>query len=457
MSTVAEELARYADELEFDELDDRTVESTKIRILDSIACAVPALAEQPVERTRSYCLRKTGTPEASVVGTDKSASVEYAAMANGAALRFLDWNDTGISEEPGCGHPSDNIATVLAVADAYERKGADIVLATVLAYEIHCRLCDAIPLRRYGWDNVVYQLVASALAAGTLMELSKEELEEAVNIALSGHMALRQARVGELSDWKGLAGPNALRNAIVSAELASHGISGPSDVFEGKFGLFNQFPEACSVDTDAFGGDGNAFVVNSTFMKRYPMETHAHPAVECAQTLLDRHEIDPTEIESIECEAYEGAAEIIGDAEKWNPQTRETADHSLPYIVARTFLDGDIRPEHFSQERVGEPAVKELVSKITVTENPEFTERYGESMPHAMTVVAARETFDSHVESPKGYETDPFTFDDVTKKFGRASEGLLSPSTQDEIVAVVAGLEHRRSLAPLYELLSAVE
>lgn len=454
MTEIAEDLARYAHEFEFEDLDDRTIQSAKIRILDSIACSVAALSEPLVERTRAFCSDKTAASEASVIGTDWSASVEYAAMANGFALRFLDWNDTGIAEEPGCGHPSDNVATVLAAADAHDRGGADVVLGTVLAYEIHVRLCEAIPLRQHGLDNVIYELVASALAAGKLAGLSEEELTQAVNIALSGHVALRQSRVGELSDWKGLAGPNALRNGIVAAELAGRGISGPSEVFEGKYGFTHKLSESYSVDIGAFGDSEGGYAVNSTFMKRYPMETHAHAAVECAQTLIDRHGIRASEVKSIECEAYAGAAEIIGDEEKLDPQTRETADHSLPYIVARTFLDGEIHQEHFAPEKVREQGVSELISKISVEENPEFTEMYGEYMPHAMSVVTERGTFACRVEAPAGHERDPFSREDVTGKFARASNGVLDESDRAEIVNYIDDLEDRGTLSPLYELLA---
>lgn len=454
--SIAAELADYADSLSIDDIDDRTIEAAKVRLLDSLVCAVAALDEPPVARTRAHALETTGPTAATVVGTTTSVSTEYAAMANGAAVRYLDWNDTGISSEIGCGHPSDNVATVLAAAEAYGRSGSALLRAMVTAYEVHIRLCDAMPLRRHGWDHVIYELVAGALGAGTLAGLDRDELAQAVNIALAGHLGTYQSRTGDLSDWKALAAANASRNALVAVALAGRGITGPNGMFEGRHGILRQLvgdPDL-EIDVGAFGGDGTPFRLPTTYMKVNPIETHSQAAVECAQQLVSEHDLRAEEIESITCETYGDAVGEIGDDAKWDPQTRETADHSLPYILARTILDGDVGPGSFTPEKIADPAVRDLLGTVSVEENPAFTERYGEAMPHRLTVVTDRGTFQASVDYPKGHERRPFTFEDVREKFRVAAGDRLEAGERDAAEAFVRSIEDRPTFEPLFEALT---
>lgn len=251
--SIANQLASYAHELEYNDVDQTTVQKVTRHIVDSIGCAYAAREETAIENVLRFVRGRTGEHTASIVGEDLETGIEYATLANGSLVRYLDWNDTYLSKEPG--HPSDNLGTVLSVADAYERSGKELILASTLAYEIHCRLCDCASLRENGFDHVNYGLMSSTLAAAKLMGLTREEMTQALNIAINGHIALRQARSGELSEWKGIAFGNVGRNAVVAAELASEGVEGPAPIFEGEFGVFNQLTEAFSINTDAFGGN----------------------------------------------------------------------------------------------------------------------------------------------------------------------------------------------------------
>src|SRR5205823_2446118 len=168
-------------------------------------------------------------------GTTHRTPPDWAAFANGCLVRYLDYNDTYLSKEPA--HPSDNIPAALAVAEAEQADGRELIVAIALAYEVQCRLCDAASLRARGWDHVTYGAFSTALASAKLMKLEVNKTRHAVNIAGVASAAMRQARVGELSHWKGVAFANAARHGVYSALLARAGMTGPAPIFEGQMGF----------------------------------------------------------------------------------------------------------------------------------------------------------------------------------------------------------------------------
>jgi 2-methylcitrate dehydratase len=151
-------------------------------------------------------------------------------------------------------HPSDHIAPCLAVAECEGGRGPDLITAIVLAYEIDCRLVDALDINSRGWDAPVFSLPAVALAAGKLMMLDVGKLTEGVNIAINDHISMGQTRRQVLSDWKGLSDGEASRNAVFAAMLARGGLTGPAPIFEGTLGLFQQVSGVASIDVTKFGG-----------------------------------------------------------------------------------------------------------------------------------------------------------------------------------------------------------
>ena len=445
---LAEELAEYADELSYDDLDEDTVETTKARLIDSVACAYAGRDEPPVDNLLRYATRKNGERDASVLVDGSTTTVEHSAFANGALIRYLDWNDTYLSKEPA--HPSDNFGAVLAAADAYDASGRDLVLAAVLAYELQCRLCDASSLRKNGWDHVNYGLVSATLAVGKLAGLSKDEMVEALGLAINPHAAMRQARAGELSEWKGFAFANVDRNAAVAVELAAEGLNGPAPIFEGKFGFFNQLTGEFELDPDSFGGHGGDFKINETYIKYYPVEYHAQAAVNIVMDLTE--EVDPEDIERIENETYEAAVSIISEEEeKWDPETRETADHSMPYCIARAFLDGEMTLDQFSEEKILGDDVRELMDKIEIVENEAYTDAYGEAFPHRMVVHADGETYDRELEHPKGHPGNPLTDEELEDKFRTGVGDRLDDDEVMEALDWMRNVEQKEDASGLFD------
>jgi len=213
------------------------VDACKRSLVDTFACALGAFDTPLAHKARHTAGRyKGGQPAAQVWGCDWTASVEMAAYANGVMLRLLDLSD---AYRKKCGgHPSDVVAAIAAAADACNSSGAEVIAATIAAYEIYCACCDAVDLNALGWDQPVYGVVASAMGAGMLFGLGREQMGQALSLALAPNLALLQTRRGSLSNWKNCAGANAARNGMFAVLLAREGYTGPEEVFEGPHGLF---------------------------------------------------------------------------------------------------------------------------------------------------------------------------------------------------------------------------
>ncbi|MGH2639603.1 MAG: MmgE/PrpD family protein, partial [Rhabdochlamydiaceae bacterium] len=382
MMNIAQKLSNYANSLRFKDLSGGTLlEEAKKRILDGLGCAIGAFDERPIRAARHVAEQNYPGRSSTILGTKSKTAPDIATFVNGAMIRYFDFNDTYLSKEPA--HPSDNIASCLSVAEMEQKSGRDLLLAIILAYEVQCRLCDAASIRQRGWDHVCYGLVSSSLAAGKLLDLSSVQLENALNISLNSHVAMRQVRAGELSDWKGFSFANASRNAVFSSLLARAGITGPSPIFEGEMGFFHQVSGKFDLDVSLFGGrKKGSFKLPETFIKFFPAEYHAQTAIWAA--LEVRNEVKyPKEIDTIEIETHEAGYTILGkDKEKWAPRTKETADHSLPFIVASALLRGRVDNSSYSPRKLADPRILELLEKISVREDEEFTREYPGKIPN---------------------------------------------------------------------------
>ena len=451
---LAQSLADYVLSVRYEKLDLKTVREMKARIVDALGCAIGAYGEEPVAIARRVAAGLRGGGTSTLLGTRYQSSPELATFVNGLMIRYFDYNDTYLSKEPA--HPSDNLAPCLAVAESEAASGKEIVAAAVAAYEIQCRLCDAADIRHRGWDHVNYGLVSSSLAAAKLMGLSRRKATESVNIALGGHIAMRQVRAGELSMWKGASFSNAARNGVFSALLAREGMTGPSPIFEGEMGFFRQVSGKFSLDVRGFGGRGGVYKVNETYIKYWPAEYHAQSAIWAALEARRRVR-DFADITSVLVETHEAGFNILGKGkEKWKPKTRETADHSLPYIVGMALLHGTVDNSTYSAKSLVDPKNLNLMRKIKVVEDPEFTALYpSNGIANRVTVTerSGRET-SAQVVVPKGHSLNPMTKADIEAKFLRLAGRSLGVGPAREALSRLWDLEKERDLGSLLEMLS---
>jgi 2-methylcitrate dehydratase len=293
-----------------------------------------------------------------------------------------------------------------------------------VAYEVQCRLCDAASIRARGWDHTTYGSLSSSLAAARLLGLSRAQAGHALGIAGTTATALRLTRAGELSMWKGCAFAHAARNGVFAALLAREGMTGPAPLFEGDMGFCQQV--AGPIHLPKLGGpSANDWMLPKTSIKFVPAEYHSQSAIAAAFEL--RASIgDPGRIRSIEIATFRTAVEIIGqDPEKWRPQTRETADHSLPYCTAVALVDGEVSARQFTPERLADPALLDLVARTSVVEDPKLTAGYPSGIPNRVRVTLDDgSVVESEIAFPPGHDKNPLSDAQLALKF----HGLADPA-----------------------------
>ena len=451
--TLAGRLAEYSTGLTFEKLTPEAVHETKRRVIDSFATAVGAMPSDAYAIARKCAGRVSGNPSASMLGGGTS-SPEWATFVNGLLIRYLDFNDTYLSKEPA--HPSDNLAAVLAVGEAVNAGGKDLITAAVLAYEIQCRFCDAASLRKHGVDHVTYGAISSAVAAAKLMKLDATKTTHAVGIAGVCNVALRQTRSGELSMWKGCAFANAARNGVFAATLAADGMTGPAPIFEGDLGFFRLVSQEV-FSPAAFGTEANnidGFMINKTYIKFWPAEYHSQSAIDAALQLRAELKGDVSKVASIDIHTFEASYNIIGKyPEAWAPKTRETADHSLPYCTAAALFDGDVYLESFDEKRFTDPTLVAFTGKVKVHHDMTLDARYPTGIPNRVVVTLTDgRTLEKLVEFPRGHAGNPMTDAEVEAKFRRAVEPKYGKAKADVMLARCWDLESLTSVTDLIRL-----
>jgi 2-methylcitrate dehydratase len=462
--TLAHQLADYACALHFEDLSPAVIHEVKRRVIDSLGCALGAWSDEPCVIARKVASEFSARQGSTIIGTTHKAPPDWTAFANGCAIRYFDYNDTYLSKEPA--HPSDNISAGLAIAESVGATGQDLITAIALAYEVQCRFCDAASIRARGWDHVTYGTFSTALACARLMNLDPKKTRHAVNIAGVAGAAMRQARVGELSHWKGVAFATAARHGVFSALLARAGMTGPGPIFEGQMGFEKQLGVSLGNVGEKFAvpfskaENGPAAMILNTSIKHWPAEYHSQSAIEAA--LFLRNEIsDPStslrtslaQIKSMTIESHDASVDIIGsEPEKWRPATRETADHSLPYITAIALIDGEVTNKQFEPERFKDPEVWKFLKSVSVERNAKLSAMYPGAVANIVHIdLVNGRRLTKRVDYPLGHARNPLKDSEVEGKFFALVVPTISEKRARNIVDLVWKLDEAKNVDELME------
>jgi 2-methylcitrate dehydratase len=434
--THAQRLAAFVGRARYQDISDGAGRELKVRVLDSLGCAVGALAGDPILMLRAHLADFGGKPLATLIGGGKTAP-DRAAFYNGALVRYLDFNDSFLAKGETC-HPSDNLGAVLAASEYAGRTGKDFLTALAVAYQVHCRLSEAAPVRAKGFDHVTQG--AYAAAAGVAKALGLDEARTANAIAISGtaNNALRVTRTGALSHWKGLAYPNTSFAATHATFLARRGVTGPLGVFEGSKGFMDAIAGRFEIGWEREGLEA----VQRTILKKYNAEIHSQTAIEGILELREAHRLQAENVEQIEVRIFDVAHQIIGGPEKYNVRTKEEADHSLPYMVAVALLDGQVTPAQYAPERILRKDVQGLLRKVVVHPDKDFSRRFPDEMPTRLE-VKLRDTRNLRVAKRdyEGFFTRPMSWEKVVEKFETLAAPYAPAALRNSIVNAVANLE----------------
>ena len=446
MDSMIEQLSEYAAALRYEDLSSEAVHECKRRLVDTLGCAAGAFDARPSVIARAVAQRAAGTPPARILGTQELSTPELAAFANGVAMRYLDYNDATFGKSAG--HPSDIFGAVLAAADAAHADGRTVITAATLAYEVFCNLSENV-MRDQGWDHTVFGVIASAVGAGKVYRLPREQMGNAIALALVPNMALEQTRAGELAMWKGCAAANASRNGVFAAQLAREGLTGPGQAIEGKWGLWRVLGK---FEWRPFGGRGGPYRVTETHIKYFPAVIHAQTPITVALELHGK--IPPDGIEALVIETY-WIAERYADRGNalWRPATRETADHSIPYCVIAALLDGGITEASFADARIRDPRVGRLLERTTMCENPAFTAAHPGEW-HCRIELTGRGGRKLAAEAPyfKGHAKRPLSDDELEQKFRRLAKKVLPHRRVEAILKKAWSLDTLSDLGDLLAL-----
>jgi 2-methylcitrate dehydratase len=429
------------------------------RVIDNAAVATASLSRAPVVAARGQAEAHPYTPGSTVFGSQVHASPEWAAFANGVAVRELDFHDTFLAAEYS--HPGDNIPPILAVAQHRGMDGAALVRGIATGYEIQVDLVKAISLHAHKIDHVAHLGPSAAAGIGTLLGLPVATIYQAIGQALHTTTATRQSRKGEISTWKAYAPAFAGKMAIESVDRAMRGQTSPSPIWEGEDGVIAWLldgPDGRYEVPLPEAGEGKRAILD-TYTKEHSAEYQAQAWIDLARKLGAQHpELkDPANVEKIVLATSHHTHFVIGsgsgDPQKYDPTaSRETLDHSVPYIFAVALQDGVWNHEtSYSPQRAGRPDTVELWHKITTVEDPEWTRRYHSNDPaekafggrveitltDGSTIVDEIAVADAH---PLGAR--PFARENYLAKFRSLAGGVLDEAETERFLDVAQRLPH---------------
>lgn len=437
--TQVEGLAEFVVHTRYEDISQEARQELKIRVLDSLGCAIGALEGPPINMIRAQLEDFGGKPLVTLIGGGETAP-DRAALYNSALVRYLDYNDTYLAKGESC-HPSDNLGAVLAASEYARKNGKELLTALAVAYQVQCRLSDVAPVRKRGFDHTTQG--SYAVAAGVARSLSLNPAQTANAIAISGTAfnALRVTRTGSLSNWKGLAYPNTAFGATHAAFLAMRGITGPLEVFEGNKGFMDTIAGRFEIDWQK----ENLEIVRRTSLKKYNAEFHSQSALEGILELKASHPVRPEEIDRIEIEIFDVAYHIIGGGEegdKYQVHTKEEADHSLPYMVAVAFLDGEVTPAQYVPERIAREDVQTLLRKVVVKPDEALSEHFPDEIPCCIQVsLKDGQTLRIEKQDFEGFYTRPMPWEKAVAKFEQLATPYTDGKLRQDIVEAVSRLE----------------
>jgi 2-methylcitrate dehydratase len=451
MDSLSRQLTTYTSELSYADLSSETIDQTKRIILDLVGCALGAARAEPAAIARAIALEVKARHPATLMVTGETTSPDLAAFVNGVLVRYQDYSDAYVSATGLC-HPSDMFGPVLAAVESAHGGGRDLILSLALAYEIFCGITDSGAMRNASnWDQATFGVIAAVLAVSKAMGLDRERMGHALSLAASSHLTVGQVRRGALSHWKGCAVANAGRNAVFSALLAAKGMTGPDLPFEGAKGYFQATGGAIEMPPLARRGDD--FRIEKARMKPFPAGYHCHTAVEAAQRIRAQLDNRIDAIKHVRMQTYRNAMNYA-ESVHWTPETRETADHSLPFTLAVALMEGTLAIRHYDELYYKRPDVRALMQKIEISVGEEPNNAWPESPLCLLEVETSNgEVVRARKDYHMGHYRNPMSDADQDAKLramGRECAGL----SDARIDALIERLRHLEAVDDIAEILA---
>jgi 2-methylcitrate dehydratase len=455
--TVTATLARWAAGLRYEDLPAEVVHEARRYLLDTLGCALGGTQQHDVHIALEALGPLAGPGRAAVIGDGRRCDPVSAALFNALMVRVMDYNDIYWQQDPS--HPSDLIPAALACGEHVGGGGRELVVGIVIGHEIEMRLCEAAfpGIRERGWHHATLTAFASPLVAGRMLGLAPAALQHAVGISGSRHATLGAVTAGVLTMMKNTVDPMATQSGVTAALLAQHGYTGPAHVLDGKEGLAHCLGPRWELGV-LTEGLGSAWRIPRCGMKAYPTEALTHAPISCVLDLVREHDLAPEQVQQVHIAALARAADILADESKYDPRSKETADHSLPYVIAAALVHRQVTPAQFTDEAIADPMLRAQLRKVKVVMDPESERLFPKLQRVTVTITTTdgRE-LKKQVDYPKGDPRNPLSDREVEEKFDALSEPVVGAARCREIREAVWRVETLGSIAELMDLLKPRE
>jgi len=439
--SVSRQIAEFAVNLKYEDLPPNVVTEVKRFLYDSIGCAYGGYHTKDTNILRDIYTNMGGKEEATLIGFGTKLPAVNATLINSLMIRSLDFNDIYWKEDPS--HPSDLIPAALAAAELTDASMKDVITAIVLAYEFEQRLCEfGIPgVRERKWHHATLTQFVSPIVAGKVLGLTVDQMVSAIGINGCHNHTIGCPTAGKLTMMKNTVDPMAVQAGVVAALMAQKGYIGTEAVFEGKEGLMDVFGPDWNMEK-LTGNLGNKFKILECGMKAFPTEALTHTHITATLKVVTENNISYDQIESVTLTTIARACDILFDPHKYRPESRETADHSLPYCIAAALVDHKVTTQSFSEEKMKDPAIWQVIDKIKGEASIEFEKMFPAKQPSKIVLKTKDgKEYSEYLEYPKGDPREPMTIEDLENKFNALSDKLLSPEKQKAIKETIFNCE----------------
>jgi 2-methylcitrate dehydratase len=448
-------IARWAATVPTADVSDSALDAAVWHNLDSVGCALGGSSSGVVDKLLRLAPPSRSESGVSVLGLRSRVSPEYGTFVNSAMLRYLDYSDAYL--RPGGGHPSDFIPALWALAELHGSTGAELVRGLYAAYEIFAALSDRTDMVERGWDNPYFISLAAAVGGSVMLGLDATTTAHAIALAVTPAVPLGVTRVGELSHWKGLAAGFAGATGLQAVRMAAVGLTGPSQAFEGTRGVWQLVTGKFALDGLGEPVDGLSGAERSI----YKLDVASANLLPAAAVLGDLHRagVCPADVGRIRISTYRLSWNNSGGGqgdftEKWNPRNKETADHSFPYVCATALTYGEVRPESYTDERLTDPDIHALMTKIEVDEDPAITANWVDVPATDIEIeFLTGEIRRIRAVHALGHPSNPAGRDRLATKFRSLAEPHLGSADAARLEATLVALDSAPDTAEMMTLL----
>jgi 2-methylcitrate dehydratase len=448
-------MSRWAAGLEYKDISPEAVYQAKRFLLDSVGCALGGYQQHDVKIALEVLDEVAGAGSATVIGTGERMDPVSASLANALMIRCMDYNDIYWKQDPS--HPSDIFPAAIAACERAGSDGKELIVGLVLGHEFEMRLCEAAfpGIRERGWHHATLTAFVSPIVAGRALRLPWEQIQQAIGISGSGRCTLGAVTAGKLTMMKNTVDPMATQSGVFAALLAEKGYSGPEHVIDGKEGLAHVFKPEWKLEL-LTEGLGDSWRITQCGMKAFPTEALTHTPISAVLDLVKSNDLNPDEVVKIQIRSLARAADILSDPSKYDPRSKETADHSLPYVIAAALVERQVTPMQFTMEKIMDPQIRAQLQKVEVVADPEI-EKVFPALQRVIVHIDTRDgrSFRKQLDYPKGDPRNPLTDQEVEEKFMALADGVLSRDAQKRVKDAIWNLERVGSVSELMALMEA--